>query len=323
VSTLKTHRAYLTTKPPSDGEESTEKGIREYWASYSDTHILLGHHAFSGSLPYRVHCVRQDTDTYSLHTFRQEGHKEVRRTRHHTQTNPDEDYRLFYVAQGEPVLLRQGDDETEVHPGMAVLATTARPFDIRVGGYSGFVLKLPYREINQRLNVRSPLETAFDTSKGLGRVVTDMLRGLYEERDSLTEREFNAVCGRLTELLCLITVGDDCPDPRHLREIESAIRKYVHEHAGDRTLSLRAVAAALGWSPRRLQEVMAQAGTTYRDLVREERLTAARRMLRDSAGQTITEVAARCGFASVNVLSMLFRERYGESPRDYRHRVGA
>ncbi|NEB04495.1 AraC family transcriptional regulator [Streptomyces sp. SID13726] len=303
-------------------DEATEKGRREYWAHYAETHVLRAHHTYVDPQPCRVRAVRQQSDRYSLHAFHIEGEKEIRRTALDCKRHPDDDYRLIVVTKGEPLLVRQGEAEAVISPGMAAMATPAEPFEIRHGAHSAFVLQLPNREINERINSKSPLALGFDTSKGLGRLTVDMLRGLCEQRDNLTELEFNAVCDRLADLLCMLMVGDDSPDPGHLREIDSAIRRYVHEHAGDRTLSLPAVAAALGWSPRRLQEVMAQAGTTYRDLVREERLTAARRMLRDSAGRPIGEVAARCGFASANVLSMLFRERYGESPRDYRHRVG-
>ncbi|MEU9654855.1 AraC family transcriptional regulator [Streptomyces chartreusis] len=311
--------AYQSSNLHSD--ESTERGLRDYWADYAATHILRAHHSYDPAKPCRARGVHQQTDRYSLHAFQTEGDKVIRRTALDVQREPDDDYRLLVVFKGDPLLVQQGEAQAVISSGMAALATPSRPFEIRHGSQTGMVLQLPQREIHDRINSKSPLELGFDTSKGLGRLTVDMLRGLVEERANLTEHEFNAVCDRLTDLLCMLMVGDDAPDPKHLREIDSAIRRYVHEHAGDRTLSLPAVAAALGWSPRRLQEVMSQAGTTYRDLVREERLTAARRMLRDSAGRTITEVAARCGFSSANVLSMLFRERYGESPRDYRHRV--
>jgi AraC-like DNA-binding protein len=310
--------AYLITKP--DADTPTERGYREYWADYSDAHFLAGHHAYVSDHPYRVHTVRQQSNLYTLHAFRQKGRKEVRHTTRHSQ---EDFYHLFAITQGESILIRQGEDESRLSPGMAVLATQSKPFDMRVGEFSGFVLAVPYAELNDRLNNRPPLEVAFDIHTGLGRIITDALRGLFEERARLTQREFNATCDRLIELLCILMVGEGSPGPQHWQEIETAARQYIRRHASDRELSLPAVASALGWSPRRLQEIMSQAGTTYRQMVREERLACARRMLADAATGSpvsISEIAVRCGFASGSVLSTLFRERYGETPRDYRHR---
>lgn len=317
---MDTRRAYLIDKPYADA--TTEKAFREYWAGYSDAHILLGNHAFIGDTPYRVHTVRQQSGLYALHTFRQEGRKELRHTRRHVQQNPDEDYRLFVHLKGEPILVRQNGDEAIVGPGSASLVTQTHPFDMRVGNYSGLVLRLPQREIDDRVNGNGPIQAAFDIHTGLGRIITDALRGLYEERANITHQEFNATCDRLVELLCMLVTGDDTPESRHWQEVETAARQYIRRHSSERELSLSAVASALGWSPRRVQEVMSRAGTSYRELVREERLSCARRMLAETAGKpvSISEIAARCGFASGNVLSTLFRERYGESPRDYRHR---
>lgn len=319
---MQSNDAYLISKPYADGGAATERDIHEYWSGYSDAHVILGHHAYLEET-YRVHAVRQDTSLFSLHTARHEGRKEVRRTVRHTQQDPNEDYLLWVVTKGEDILFRQRDVEAVVKPGTAILGTPAEPFDVRIGRYSGFVLKLPCEEINDRLGGRSPLEAGFDFSKGLGRLIADMLRSLYEERSNLTELEFNAACTRLVELLCMLMVGDTCPDTTHVQDVEAAVRRYVHQHAGNPELSLNTVAAALGWSPRRLQSLMSEAGTTYRDLVREERLMAARRMLGDPAMQhlPIMDIAGMCGFASGNVLSILWRERYGETPREYRHRA--
>jgi AraC-like DNA-binding protein len=316
-----TRGAYLISRP--DADESTERGRREFWADYSDAYFLRGHHAYvSDGKPYRVHTVRQKSGIYTLHAFRQEGAKEVRHTARHSQQAQDL-YHLFAVTHGDAIQVRRGETEGEVPPGHAVLATQSAPFDMRVGDFAGFVLAVPTAELHNRLNSRSPLEVAFDIHTGLGRIITDTLRGLHEERARLTARQFNATCDHLIELLCMLIVGDDVPGADHWRDIETAARQYIRRHSGERDLSLPSMATALGWSPRRLQEVMSRAGTTYREMVREERLGCARRMLADSAAGAvpIAEIAQRCGFASGGVLSTLFRERYGESPRDYRHRV--
>jgi AraC family L-rhamnose operon regulatory protein RhaS len=51
------------------------------------------------------------------------------------------------------------------------------------------------------------------------------------------------------------------------------------------------------------------------------RLDAARESLRHDPGQTITEVAARCGFASSQYFATLFGRRFGEPPGAWRDRM--
>lgn len=297
--------------------------LREYWVEYLNDHILRGNHTYIGERPCRVQAVRQETSQYTLHACRHEGIREFKRTMRHTQRYPDEDYRLFIVGGGDPMLLRKDDEEMILGPGKASLFTQYQPFDMRVGDFSGLVLKMPYQQIADRTGIKEPLEVTFDINTGLARLVADMMKGLYDQRHHLTHREFNAGCDRLVELMCLGVVGEATPTAGYAGEIESALRQYVCKHSASPDLSLATVAGALGWSPRRLQEVMRQAGTSYRELVREARLECARNLLSNGYRHrvTIADVAYRCGFSSASLLSTVFRQRYGETPREYRLRM--
>ncbi|MCX4791607.1 helix-turn-helix domain-containing protein [Streptomyces sp. NBC_01221] len=81
------------------------------------------------------------------------------------------------------------------------------------------------------------------------------------------------------------------------------------------------VAQALGWSLRQVQLALQHAGTTPRELIREERLRLVRDRLRAPAYRhmTITELAYASGFSSSSALSTAFRQRFGVCPREMRH----
>lgn len=318
--TTTSERAYTVTTP---GDEAlTEKDRREYWAVYSDDHVLSGHHAYAQQ-PYTVHTLRQETSLHTLHTFQQEGGRELRHTPRHVRQSDDDACYLFMHLAGEPLLSRRGDEEMTVGPGTATLITEGNAFDLRVGTYRGVVLKMPGREVSDRLSSsNAPLEAAFKFDTGLGKLIRDMTRSLYEERDHITQPQFDAVCEHLADLLCMLLIGDRCPAADLRTHVEAQARQYIRTHAAEQDLSLPAVASALGWSPRRLQEVMTGAGTSYRMLVREERLAHARRMLGDALEPlTVSGIAVQCGFPSADIFHRQFRARYGESPRGYRCRV--
>lgn len=151
-----------------------------------------------------------------------------------------------------------------------------------------------------------------------------MLDGLYAERDDLTDAQFNAVSDRVVELLCMLTTGDDRPDgARHLSDVETVVRRHVRENAADPGLTGTSMARALGWSLRQIQLALQHAGTTPRDLIREERLRLVRERLRcgDCERLTITDLAYASGFSSASALSTAFRQRFGVSPREMRNGV--
>ncbi len=89
-------------------------------------------------------------------------------------------------------------------------------------------------------------------------------------------------------------------------------------------MRLPAVAHALGWSPRQLRSVLQQAGTTYRDVRRDEALRAARDLLEDPAREDdpIGALAVRAGFTPA-WFSAAFKARFGETPRAFRRRRAA
>lgn len=144
-----------------------------------------------------------------------------------------------------------------------------------------------------------------------------MLTGLHEEREHLTDPEFNAVSDRVVELVCMLTAGDDRPDaPGQLGEVEAMVRRYVRDHVADPHLTGTAVAHALGWSLRQIQLALQKAGTTPRELIREERLRLVRDRLlcAECDHMTITDLAYSVGFSSASALSTAFHAALRRQP---------
>lgn len=248
-------------------------------------------------------------------------------------------YRFLLPLDGELTLAQDGR-EARLRPGTGGLVTLAEPYRIGIGPGNGptaarpddgsrragsaraFVMTIPAREMDRRLRRPSPVATGLDLSTGLGRVVADMVRAVGEERRALSAAQFDAACDRIIELLCVIVAGRQRPAaPGHLAEVEAVVRRYVREHATEPGLTGAAVAQDLGWSLRQVQLALQHAGTTPRELIREERLRLVRDRLRNPQDRdvTITDLAHAAGFSSASALSTAFRRRFGVSPRELRH----
>ncbi|MFC4050659.1 AraC family transcriptional regulator [Actinomadura syzygii] len=249
----------------------------------------------------------------------------------HDDPDHDEDvYRFLLPLHGELVVVLGDGGEAPLRPGTGGLVPPAA--SLRAGRHPSarvLALTIPAREVDGRLPPESPFaagpSAGLDLSAGLGRVVADMVRAVGEERDSLTERQFEAACDRITELLCIVVAGqraggDRPPAPGHLAEVEAVVRRYVREHVTDPALTGARVAQALGWSLRQVQLALQRAGTTPRELIREERLRLVRDRLRSPLDRhvTITDLAHATGFSSASALSHAFRRRFGVSPRELR-----
>jgi AraC-like DNA-binding protein len=103
----------------------------------------------------------------------------------------------------------------------------------------------------------------------------------------------------------------------------AAIKKDILENLSDPNLSVAAVAARHGISPRYLHMLFTTAGMTFTEFVIARRLDRAHRRLCDPrlADHTISDVALRSGFGDLSYFNRTFRRRFGATPSDVRERA--
>jgi AraC-like DNA-binding protein len=80
------------------------------------------------------------------------------------------------------------------------------------------------------------------------------------------------------------------------------------------------VARKLALSPRYVQDLLHDTGSSFSERVMELRLQKARVMLedRDSLGLRISAIALACGFGDISYFNQCFRRRFGASPTQFR-----
>ncbi len=110
--------------------------------------------------------------------------------------------------------------------------------------------------------------------------------------------------------------------PRPLQDtlLIQRAKAYVEAHLGDPNLDPPQLAAAVGVSLRRLQEVFHERSQHISDWIWQRRLEAVSRRLSDpaSAHLSIGMLAYESGFASQAHFSRRFKRHQGMSPREYR-----
>ena len=100
----------------------------------------------------------------------------------------------------------------------------------------------------------------------------------------------------------------------------SAIKADIAEHLGPEELTVTGVAARQRITPRYVQRLFEDQGTTFSEYVLGLRLVRAHRLLTEPrrAGWTITAIAFELGFNNLSHFNRAFRRLYGESPSDVR-----
>ncbi|MBF6209297.1 MULTISPECIES: helix-turn-helix transcriptional regulator [Nocardia] len=263
----------------------------------------------------------QESPVYRLLRWEQRGISTSYRTRTNIRHGPCDDFYWVVVPEAGVYSVRYREEEARARPGQAAVTILDDLCQIHIPLLSAYAFQVPRPELDHRVGPFSDRGTTIDLNSGLGRILQDMIRSTHAEQANLSDREFNAVCDRIAELLSMLSLGDTRPQRAHHARIAAQIRQYVRANVGRGDVRLPAVAHALGWSPRQLRSVLQQLGTTYRDLRQDEALRAARDLLQDPAREEVSigELATRAGFTPA-WFSAAFKARFGETPRDFRRR---
>ena len=98
------------------------------------------------------------------------------------------------------------------------------------------------------------------------------------------------------------------------------IKNDIARHLTDARLSVHTVAAHHKVSPRCIQRLFDESGSTFTEYVMEQRLERAHRLLGDPklSDRTLTSIAFAAGFNDLSHFQRRFRRRYGAPPSDFR-----
>jgi AraC-like DNA-binding protein len=99
-----------------------------------------------------------------------------------------------------------------------------------------------------------------------------------------------------------------------------AIKSDIRAALGQQDLTLTALAARHGVSPRYVQALLESDGTTFSQFLLGERLARAHRLLSDplQMGRSISTIAYTAGFSDLSYFNRAFRRRYGATPSEIR-----
>ena len=109
---------------------------------------------------------------------------------------------------------------------------------------------------------------------------------------------------------------ESLPPNDHTEKLKNVIR-FVREHYGE-NISIADAAAISGYSEAHFMRIFKQeSGQTFIHFLTEYRLTAATYLLRET-NESVSNIAARCGFDNFSYFTRIFKRKYGRTPSKLR-----
>jgi len=224
-------------------------------------------------------------------------------------------------------LLNQHGREAALVPGDFAIYDTSRPYSLQFDrDFRMLVVMLPRDRLHiPGRNLDQVTARRISGRQGLGALISPFLvqmgRQLRAQELStnpgLAEAVIDLMSATFSEQLdCLTTL----PAEGRRNALTMRIRAFIDRNIGDPELSAATIAQANHISPRYLQKLFAEDGTTVTEWVRLRRLESSRRELEDPtfAELPVRAIAARWGILDASYFSRLFRSTYGLAPSDVR-----
>jgi AraC-like DNA-binding protein len=232
-----------------------------------------------------------------------------------------------------PLAVSQDGRETVLEPGRLVLLTHFDAWRWHGAAEASFVTwnaarsRLAALVPDPERLIASPLDPQNEASRHLRRY-SEFLLGA--ESAGADPRLAERIGATLLDLMALsLGAVGDAASLAKLRGLRAArVRQILAEiQAGfaDPSFSSGTVAKRLGVSPRYINDLLHETGTSLIERVMELRLQKARAMLSGPRHDRlkVSEIAYACGFNEVSYFNRCFRRRFGASPTQFRGNNGA
>lgn len=234
-----------------------------------------------------------------------------------------EDY-LITMPRKSSVSFRQLGREVSCEPGGFIIQRGDEPYRFSYHRPNDlYVLKVDKSDLAER--IRQPDQYCaqiFDGTKGVGALFLTMTQQIQSQANQLAGASAEVLSRQLLELLALTIKSE----PRSAASTTSSVRaahllrieKFIHENITNPDLSPDLIAQACGISKRYLHDLFKDVNGTVAQQVRDQRLTEARRFLKERPGLAISEIAYRFGFADQAQFSRLFKTKFKLTPSEFR-----
>lgn len=236
-------------------------------------------------------------------------------------------YKLALQVSGSGSIV-QGEKEGRMSPGSLTIYETGVPYTLDLEQDSEtFVLLIPATMLDVPRETISELSTLDLHKEGtLGKIVTAHLQNLATDLNVVAGSSGHLITRGTLDLVLSLLTGLLAHDeaiwsPRQV--LFQEVLEYLKPRLRDPSLTTTSVAKAHYISPRFLQDLFKENGTTFTAWMRERRLEACQTALKDptKAHLSVGRVASEFSFQNPAHFSRIYKDKYGETPSETRQKA--
>lgn len=295
-----------------------------YWReSVCDSYVQLGcdtenRSNFRGLIEIARHSVLSISKVSGL------SHRVERRKR--DIRSATDSYFLLSLQASKTASLSQFGKTAILNPGDMALYSSTDPYSLNLldDEFAQTVVQLPTAKLIERLpNAEMLTARRIDGQTGIGKLVRENILAFSEHVNTPNPTVQALLQDTLVDLIAT-GLASHSADRVELSSPEQHVilraKSFVRANLCDPELDRNRVAAEIGMSVRRLNEIFSKEDETVSGFIRRSRLEATSQALKDPryAQQSISEIAFRFGFSNMQNFSTTFRNFFGKSPREFR-----
>lgn len=221
--------------------------------------------------------------------------------------------------------LRQNGREVLLQPGDMTLYDATRPHRIDCPGeFAKLIVSIPRTVFRDRVGgIEHCTALNIPGATGIGSVAANFLRATAMHTGQLQAHEFSSLADHALDLLALAVssvrpVG--CNLSRSRTATLNRIKAFIDKNLQDTGLDTVTVSRHAGLSPRYINALFEEEGTSLMRYIWRRRLEHCRKDLLNPvyAGFRVSDIAFRWGFNDSAHFSRVFKRQFGCSPRECR-----
>ena len=250
--------------------------------------------------------------------------QKVSRGRSEISRMPAEVYFLNLQTRGQ-CRMSQGNRAALLGAGEFSVVDSTKPYlvDYCSDDWEQYSFRIPRHLLSPFLhqpNQSTAIKVA--SNGGIGTVVIDYLMSIARNAEGLSHSA-DKVSSSMIELVAMsLGATENAREAGRgaaLKALCSSLIHHVDMNIADPELSPLKVAAHFGVSPRYLHKAFEEGGQSFGRVLLERRLDRCAKDLTTTSAVSISEIALRWGFNDISHFSRTFRQKFGKSPREFRH----
>lgn len=250
-----------------------------------------------------------------------------RRTRQHIREDATDIAILWFVKRGRLAFSNQCGNKV-AQPGDFAITRSMSPFFIEcqvegAGEHELLHVTVPTHILRTHIPLDFSTGLFMPANRPELAIAENILTDVFEDKDALAPDSARMLVETALALIGhAVRASEEAAPTRQTiadRRLEEVLR-FIEVHLSDPQLSTAMVAKGCGISPRYLSFLLRLKGTSFSELVWEQRLQKAKDWLSNSDPRdiSISEIAYGVGFKSPAHFSRMFKRVFGVNPREFR-----